>query len=177
VHASRTAEAMLNGVVGFGEIAGVMSSLKAAKDIAETMIGLRDAAAFQEKRIELRSRILDAQSGALAAQDERSSLVEKIRTLEAEIARLKAWDGEKEKYELQRVYPAAFAFVLKPNAGGAEPPHWLCAACHQKSQKSLLQVRILQGRDRFWACPSCKSEIKTGWQTAPEHPYIEAKPA
>ena len=34
------------------------------------MIGLRDAAAFQDKRLELQSKMLEAQSAAFAANDE-----------------------------------------------------------------------------------------------------------
>jgi hypothetical protein len=91
VSSTPTAMRMGAPLVGVGEIAGLMSSLKAAKDIAQTMVGVRDAAAFQEKRIELQSKILDAQNSAFAAQDERSTFIERIRELEEELARLKAF--------------------------------------------------------------------------------------
>ena len=45
-------------------IAHALSALKAAKDIAESMVGLRDAAAFQGKLIEFQSKIIDANNAA-----------------------------------------------------------------------------------------------------------------
>lgn len=143
------------------EIAGAISSLKAAKDVAEAMIGLRDAAAFQEKRIELQSKILDAQSSMLAAQDERATLIERIRHLEQEVARLEAWDAEKQKYEFCEPYPGAFAFILKPDAQGTEPAHWLCAHCYDRGKKSRLQSH---GRGdppyiEIYKCSDCKNQI------------------
>ncbi len=110
-------------------IATALSSFKAAKDIAESMIGLRDAAAFQSKLIEFQSKIIDANNASFAAQDERASLLERIRDLEKQVADFKAWEAEKQKYELKEVWPGATTYVLKEDAKGAEPIHWLCANC------------------------------------------------
>jgi hypothetical protein len=66
-------------MVDMSAIGSALASLKAAKDIAETMIGLRDTAAFQEKRLEFQSKILDAQASAFAANDERTALIERMR--------------------------------------------------------------------------------------------------
>jgi hypothetical protein len=63
-------------------IAHALTALKAAKDIAETMIGLRDTAAFQGKLLEFQSKIIDANNAAFSAQEERSSLLDRIRDLE-----------------------------------------------------------------------------------------------
>jgi hypothetical protein len=60
-------------------IAAALSSLKAAKDIAEAMIGLRDTTAFQAKLIEFQSKLIDANNAAFAAQDERSAFLLRIR--------------------------------------------------------------------------------------------------
>lgn len=150
-------------------LAGVLTSLKAAKDIAQAMIGLRDAAAFQTKVIEFQSKILDAQSGAMAAQDERSTLLQRISELEKEVAGFKAWDAEKQRYELKAVYPGAFAYVLKADARGTEPPHWLCTSCYQRSKKSFLQN---SGRDHdatysLYRCPDCKATIRVHYKVNP----------
>jgi hypothetical protein len=51
-------------------IAAALSSLKAAKDIAEAMIGLRDTAAFQGKLLEFQSKLIDANNAAFSAQEE-----------------------------------------------------------------------------------------------------------
>ena len=72
-------------MVDMTAITAVAASLNAAKEITKAMIGLRDAALIQGKVIELNSTILDAQSSAFAANDERSALIEQVRDLEKEI--------------------------------------------------------------------------------------------
>jgi hypothetical protein len=150
-------------MVSITDIAGALSALKSAKDIAEAMVSLRDTETFQAKRIELQSKILDAQSGMLAAQDERAALVERIRALEAEIARLRAWDAEKQRYELKRWGHGAFAYVLKESQARGEPIHALCAACYDHGVKSRLQANGDQNAYRHaWDCPTCKFSLKAG---------------
>src|SRR5438045_1906145 len=119
-------------MVDVSAIAAAINSFKAAKDIAESMIGLRDAAAFQGKLIEFQSKIIDANNAAFAAQEERSALLEKIRELEQEVANFEAWETEKQRYDLKEVWPGAFTYVLKSDASGADPVHWICTNCYQK---------------------------------------------
>lgn len=147
-------------MIGVAEIAGVMSSLKAAKDIAETMIGLRNAAAFKAKAIEFQSKIYDAMSAAIVAQEERSSLLQKVGELEKEVARLEAWDAEKQRYELKDVGSGALAYALKNEASGAEPPHWICAKCYEDGKKSILQPETRNpGRTEWMVCHRCDADI------------------
>src|SRR5258708_463343 len=88
------------------EIAAGITSLRATLDIAKAMVGLRDAEAFRSKSIELQEIILRALDSGIEAREAYSKQLDAIRALEAEVARLKAWGTEKEKYE------------LKPNFGG-----------------------------------------------------------
>jgi hypothetical protein len=78
-------------MVDISAIAGALSSLKAANDIAQAMIGLRDAAAFQSKLIEFQAKIIEANNSAFAVHDERSALLQKISDLEKRVAKLEAW--------------------------------------------------------------------------------------
>ena len=161
-------------MVGVGEITGMLSSLNAAIDIAKSMVSLRDTASIQSKVIEFQNAIMDAQQRAFAAQQERATLVEQVSQLEKDVARLKAWNSEKERYDLQRVYPGAFAYVLKPDAAGTQPPHWLCTTCYEKGQKGVLQEQPLREGWKFWRCGHCKNEIKTSRHVAPEAPFVPA---
>jgi len=68
-------------------IAQAVDAFKAMKDIAQAMVGLRDAAAFRERQIEFQQRIIDAQSAISLMQEEHSTLITKISDLEKEIAR------------------------------------------------------------------------------------------
>lgn len=93
------------------------------------MVGLRDAETFRAKSIEMQQTIINALESGIAAREAQGAQLDRIRALEAEVARLRAWDAEKRRYELKRVGQGTVAYVLKPEARGAEPPHWLCPDC------------------------------------------------
>jgi hypothetical protein len=143
------------------DIAGGLSALKAIKDLSEAMIGLRDATAFQEKRFELQDKLLAAQTAVFATNQERAALIERVGQLEQEVARLRAWDTEKQRYELKRWGHGAFAYVLKESEARGEPIHALCAACYDRSIKSRLQANGDPNAYRHaWDCPTCKFSLK-----------------
>lgn len=147
-------------MVGISEIAGLLSSVKSAKDIAEAMIGLRDAQAIQAKALEFQSRIFDAMSSAIKVQEERATLLQSVEALKKEIAGLKAWEAQKQRYELKSVGVGALAYSLKKDAGGSEPPHWICPKCYEDGQRSILQPETrVPGRTQHLACSRCGNDI------------------
>ncbi len=156
-------------------INAALSSVKAAKDITEAMIGLRDGAAFQEKRIELQSKLLDAQQFIFTVHDERAADIQRISTLEKEIANMRKWEAEKEKYQLETISAGGrggevFAYSRKEGMEPAEPPHKICANCYQNGEKSILQSEYrMPGMDHFLACSKCKSDICIAGVRRPEH--------
>jgi hypothetical protein len=155
-------------------IKSAVDGLKAARDIAKTAIGLRDAAMLQSKVIEMNDAIMAAQSSALDAQSEQFALIERISELEKEVARFETWETEKQRYELKAVDRGSFAYVPKPGMQGSEPPHWLCANCYSNGHKSFLQFkgRIQtpgggrSDQDRY-DCGFCKSELLVGYTKSP----------
>lgn len=146
--------------MALGAIASALAALKAAKDVAETMIGLRDTATFQGKMLEFQSKIIDANNAALSAQEERSTLLAHIQELEKEIIDLKAWEVEKGRYELRAFEGRVFAYSLRIGEQGSEPMHLICAHCFQSGRKSILQGTVeVRMRRRIHVCPSCKMEF------------------
>ena len=105
---------------------------KSLFDIAKGLKDIKDAPARNAAIIELQEKIFSAHSA-------QSALVENVHELEAEVARLKAWEGEKERYELKRWGDGAFAYVLKPSEARGAPPHAICPNCYEEGKKSLLQ--------------------------------------
>jgi predicted nuclease with TOPRIM domain len=152
-------------------IAQALGAFKALKDIGEATIGLANAATFRERQIEFQGKIIDAQSALMTLQQERSTLLERIGQLEAEVAQLKAWETEKQRYELKQWEPhGIFAYAVKEDARGAEPEHWICPDCYQNRQISILQPVVrFPGRAEVRICQQCGWEAYTrgGWQ--PEH--------
>jgi hypothetical protein len=163
-------------MVDISAIAGALSALKASKDIAEAMIGLRDAAVFQEKRLELQSKIMDAQGSVFAVNEERSSLLQRVSELEKEIAGLKAWDEEKKCYHLTDVGQGIVAYSLKEPMEQGEAPHHLCANCYQEHQKAFLQpIPISSGRCQILLCHRCGAVNYISGQAQHDHASIISK--
>ena len=140
-------------------IGGIAASLQAASVIVKGLIGIHDTALIQDKVIELQGVILAAQSDALTAQSDQFSLLDRVRQLETQMAELKAWDAEKQKYELTEITTGTFAYALKDAEQTSEPAHWICPNCFQHHQKSILQRGVIRHRRRIYHCHNCKSEI------------------
>lgn len=147
-------------MVDLKSIQGAISSLQTANELADTSIGLRDIATLHAKTIALRKVILRAQSSALRAQSEQSTLLERIRLLEEKIAAIQAWNAEKAKYQLTEINPGQFAYTLKEQTGSTEPQHMLCANCYNHNEKSILQTEIrYAGRRTVFFCQNCGSDM------------------
>jgi hypothetical protein len=144
------------------ELSAAITSFKAALDIAKAMVGLRDAEAMRSKTIELQGLILEALNQAIEAREAQSAQLDRLRELEAEIVNLKAWDTQKQRYELKQIGVGVVAYMLKPPQRGSEPPHWLCPNCYTNGKPSFLQYNgAVRGVHRFYACVSCKAIVET----------------
>lgn len=142
-------------------IVTVANTLKVAGDLTKAAIDLRDAQLLRGKVIELQSVILSAQSSAISAQQDQFALVEQVRSLEKEVADLKAWDAKAEEYYLKQIDVGALAYVRKPEVRGSEPVTLLCVNCFEQKRRSFLQARG-RSTDReheILGCPHCKAEI------------------
>jgi len=142
--------------IDVGSMLSLASSLKAATDIAKTMIGLRDETLFQTKAAELVSLIMSANSSALAAQMEQSTLLQEKRALEEKLVKAENWQHEAKRYALREITPGAFVYALKQEMAEGEPFHTICANCYSDHRKTVLQ-RSDSVHD---SCPHCKAQIR-----------------
>jgi cell division protein FtsB len=146
---------------------GAITGLKAAADIAIAFNNLRTMTEVQAKAIELQGVILNAQSSALAAQGEQFALVQRIRDLEKEIADVKAWHEEKQRYALAPSKDGFIVYALKRERSNTEPPHWICTNCYEDGRKSILNDRTMAppkgAHQLVLECPRCKSHVDTGY--------------
>lgn len=158
-------------MVDVSGITAAFQSLKVAGDILQSMVGLKVATEVQGQVWELQRVIMSAQGEVLLSQSAQATLVEQIGTLEKEIARLKAWDGEKERYQLTAPGTGAVTYALKEEARISEPPHWLCVKCYGDHRKSYLQrqdrVQGLGGRNAEWSCSTCGAKIYVDGMVVP----------
>ena len=145
-------------------IAAALTSFKTLKDIAQSMVALRDTQAFQTKLIEFNGALIDAQTHIFSVNEERAALIDRVRALETEVAQLEAWEAEKQRYELKEVAPRVYAYVVKQSMQGSEPVHWICPNCYQKHQISIFQgmKSATYGWVHRCSSSSCGLEINTG---------------
>src|SRR5438045_3437904 len=97
----------------FSEIVSAANGLKIAGQIAVGLIDLKTTTEVQAKAIELNQKILSAQSDLFAASTKQTALVERIRDLEDQIARMKDWGAQKRRYKLMTPIHGCVAYVLQ----------------------------------------------------------------
>lgn len=162
-------------MVDMAMIGGISNSLNVALNISKAMLGIRDQALIQEKVLELTGEIISAQQAAVSAIATQTVLTERIRELEQQIVEMKAWDSEKQKYQLQAIGSRFFTYTLKSDAESGDPPHWLCSACYQNGKKSVLSSVTKAGSDYVWKCPACGAQNMVNWNYSPENPLGESQ--
>ena len=154
------------------DVTGGMAALKAAADLSKTLIDAVGAGKLREQAARLHGEILDARMAAIDAHEAQTALKQRVRDLEAEIARLKEWDGGAGRYKLQKLGTTALAYVYQAGPDGGEPPHWLCATCFDKRQKGYLVGIGRAGGTHgssmnIWQCQTCKNQIQVHYSRSP----------
>jgi len=138
------------------ELIAGLGIFKTMFDLARGMKDISDATIRNSVAIDLQEKIL-------AAQLQQSSLVQAVSDLEAQVASLKAWDAEKERYELRPMRSGDFAplaYTLKEAMARDEPDHWLCPTCFHRGKKSILQGETrMPGRAVVFQCHECGAEL------------------
>jgi hypothetical protein len=164
------------------EIGAAIVSLKAAFELAKTLVGARDEAVIREKVIELQGEILSAQASAMKAQSHQSTLLQEVGDLKKEVTDLKAWGAEKEKYKLvnlteERPAGGAFAYTLKDQASSTEVEHYLCANCFNDGRKAILQAETrYPGAVTIMWCHRCGAEVNRSGVSYETTPRTTPKP-
>lgn len=147
-----------------GEALASLSVFKSMLDMAKGLKDINDATIRNAAVIELQEKIL-------AAQMQQTALVDHVGKLEKEVAELKAWDADKERYQLTEIgYEGTFAYSLKKGMEASEPDHKLCANCYNQGQKSILQQETrAPGRVEVLVCQRCSADIYLSGSWRPEH--------
>jgi hypothetical protein len=146
-------------MVDISAIAGLMTSMRSVVEITKAMKDVNDANVIQTKVFELTREIMAAQACAMEAQMAQSALLERVRDLEEEKAKLEAWNAEKGRYELREVSTGVYAYTMKPGMEQGQPFHMLCANCYDNGKRGGLQAtERMQSRRRLHVCPQCKTD-------------------
>ncbi|GKS56547.1 hypothetical protein YTPLAS18_00740 [Nitrospira sp.] len=159
-------------MVDIPSITSAISGLKAAADIAKAMRELKDSREVQTRVIDLQSTILDAQTNALAAQSDAFMMMQKIRELENDLARAKAWEESKHRYKLIVPWEGCQVYALKESSKGSDPSHWICPHCYENGRRSMLHDAEKHDKHRRHVimCPNCKFDCE--YFDCPRREYV-----
>lgn len=146
---------------------GVIGSLSAAVKLLQSLKDTAGAAKVKPQLIELYDIILAGQSIAFEDNLAKRSLFDRIRELEEELTRAKAWEEQKTRYKLVSPWEDAVAVVyaLKASCKDSEPAHWICTKCYDDGRRTILQPREDKNGYALLSCPTCKSEIHSGYRS------------
>ena len=146
-------------------IQSTVTGLKTAFDIVQGMSKLKTMSEVQGKVIELQQVILAAQSDAMTANAQQYAAADELRKLKEELSRTKHWETEKTRYALFETDRHGLVVALrKSQAVVGEPAHFLCAHCFDNGKKAILNNMRSPDHFTVWLCPSCKTQIPTGYR-------------
>jgi hypothetical protein len=139
-----------------GEAFAGLSAFSSMFSIAKSMKDMNDAVVRNQAVYELWEQIL-------AAQQRYTAAIEKINELEAEIARSKAWEVEKNRYHMKDYGGGTIAYQLKQGMEGNEPAHRICPSCYQHGHKGILQTTGVNAyRQETVKCAECGKDFALG---------------
>ena len=140
---------------------------KAGADIAASS----DEAKRNSQLIEFQRVIIQLQSSIAAIQLQNAALISDKADLERQVAELKDWERERNRYSLATIWDGSVAYSLKQSQANGEPPHWLCTNCFSTGKKSLLNP--VEGCNRFFGvkCAVCGTFIQGPWRNAATAEY------
>ncbi len=147
-----------------GSIAAALGGLKTAGEIAKTLLQMKSDAERQGKVIELQSVILAAQSSAIAAQSDQFTMLEQVRATKEELAKVKAWEAQKQRYKLITPFQGCVVYALQRSMSNGEAPHYICTNCYEDGKRSILQNAHPKEGWTVFACPLCKMQAPTGYR-------------
>ena len=143
----------------YAEINAAVQSAKALFEIVKANKGLAEYNEIVAAVSEVNTKLMSATGVALASQEKQMSLSNRVSELEKEIAELKNWNSEAERYQLSETGTKVYAFILKAGMEKTEPPHKLCTACFGKKQKGYLQFFKQDGYGDHFKCDLCHNEV------------------
>ncbi|HEX4106394.1 MAG TPA: hypothetical protein VHX92_09205 [Rhizomicrobium sp.] len=150
------------------EIAEGLTGIKTALDILKGLKKSQATGGILTEIADLQTALIEVQQGIMAANQTHTADIDRIRELEKEVATLKAWGTEKERYELKQIDAGYVAYMLKPSERGGDPPHWLCATCYSNGQKAFVQAqgRTKDGIHLMLECGTCGAKAAAHWNTS-----------
>ena len=141
------------------EIGSLISSSKAAYDIAKGISSLKSEVDRNESISKILEVLLAVQMNALSVNAIAQKLQEDKRELAQKIMEFEKWSETETQYELKEIAAGVFVYSYKRTVKPSEPIHWLCAKCYNERKKSILQRRKHLPDGIHYLCNNCNSNF------------------
>lgn len=143
----------------YAEIQAVITSGKAALDIAKAAHGLSNYNELVAAVSDVNAKLLQVTAVAFAGYEAQAALTARIQELEKEIVSFKNWEAESHQYKTLEIARGVFAHVHNDAVEPMHSMHKFCSNCFNQGLKSLLQQSQEGQRERGLNCHRCKSKL------------------
>jgi hypothetical protein len=143
----------------FNELMLASQSVQALGTLLKTANGLANYNEIVLAVSEVNSKLMQANTTALASQERHAELITKVSTLEAEVRRLQDWSSTAAQYELIEIATGVFAYAPRSRAGKLESVEKLCGNCFTQGQRSTIQQSYESERGLGLTCHRCKAKL------------------
>lgn len=163
-------------------VVGLIQAAGALINLGTSISSTTDAAKRNADLLEFQKALIGLNGLIATVQQDNATLRGQKDEAEAALKRMQDWEVQKQRYQLVAPFPACMVYALKQEASSGEPPHYLCAACFQKGQRSILQGMETTTRRKkdtvgqsfsVYACSVCEAEAVTHWKNVVPPQYAE----
>lgn len=156
-------------------ITAAIQGVNASIDLVKTGLGAKEAAAVMRVEADLLYRLTDVIGQLAQAKDAQAALQDELREAKAAIRRRKEFAAQRKRYALRQIGPQTYAYCLKPEAAGDEPPHCVCPRCFDDGIRAILQKARDDYRTTWLKCLHCGAEFAVAREEAPTPSVIERR--
>jgi len=140
------------------EITSLISSSKAAYDIAKGINAIKSEVDRNEAVSKILEVLIAVQTNALSVNAIAQELQREKYDLENKVRQYENWAETERQYELKEVVPETFVYAYKDNT---KPNHWLCPKCFQEKKTYILQLDYDgTAGPKSYICSNCSTIIK-----------------
>lgn len=141
------------------EIGSLITSSKAAYDIAKGISSLKSEVDRNESISKILEVLLSVQTNALSVNAIAQELQEEKYALTQKIMEFEKWSETERQYDLKEIAPGIFVYFYKKGNEPTEPIHWLCTNCWKDKIKSIIRLEFDTSGIRGYVCPNCKDHF------------------
>lgn len=148
------------------EISSLITSSKAAYDIAKGIYALKSEVDRNEAISKILEVLISVQTNALSVNAIAQELQQEKYDLKNKILQYENWSETERQYELKEIVSGTFVYAYKESVDKTKPDHWLCPKCFQEKKTYILQLHYNSSTGPpEYICSNCKTVIKIRTKT------------